>query len=414
MKNIYIFGRGKGSAFVERCLLREKADLIGFIDNYKADSLSEINGVPIIKQGMLSDYYDYIVISLMKYDEAKQSLIREGVNAEKIICFFDYADADNEEYWCVLDSYKWRIELMWKHYREITIPTLDNLNYEIYGESEIIESQSPKIIDVDKTADILLKERKCLARFGDGEFELICKKARPKFQKVDERLAQRLREALNSKEDNLLVAIANDYGRLDQYTDEAAEDIRSYMSKTVRREHMEILDLDRVYYDAFISRPYIIYRDKKGAGKRFANVRRIWNNEDVLIVEGEHTRFGVGNDLLDNAAQISRILVPDQNAFSLYDKIISEVRQQGRNRLILAIIGPTASVLSYDLAKEGYWIIDIGQLDVEYEWYLRGVDKRCDIPYKCVSEVSQYDEIPTDNKKNYIQKYEGEIIAKIL
>lgn len=414
MKKIYLFGTGQGKAYVDRCLLREKIELLGFIDNYRANSVSEMDGVPIIGQNQLAADYDYILISLMQYEETKHNLIRQGVEAGKIICFFNFMDAANEAYWSILDCYKWRVELMWRHYIGVGMPTLDNLNYEIYGETDELRRQCPKIIDMDTTAEILLKDRRCLARFGDNEFELMSGRIRTNYQDVDNKLGERLKEVLHSKEDNLMIAIADNYGKLGKYSDEGAEAIRSYLTRSVRKDHMELLELDREYYDAYISRPYIIYRDKKRAEKRFENIQKIWDGYDVLIVEGEYTRFGVGNDLLNNAAKVSRILVPAKNAFSKYDEIIEEVRRQGLDKLILVILGPTATVLAYDLSKEGYWIIDIGQLDVEYEWYLRGVNERCDIPYKCVSEVNQYGEILTDDEEAYIQKYKREIIAKIL
>lgn len=293
------------------------------------------------------------------------------------------------------------------------MPTLDNLDYELYGDNELVREQCPKIIDVDKTVEILEKEKKCLARLGDGEFELMCGRKRADFQDNDEKLAERLKEVLNSAIDNLIVAIADNYGRLDKYTDDAARDIRSYLSKSVRKDHMCLLDKDKQYYDAYLSRPYILYRDKKNAGKRFANIKKIWNDADILLVEGQYTRFGVGNDLLSNAASVSRILVPNKNAFAKYNEVLPIVRKHGKNRLILAVLGPTATVLAYDLSREGYWILDIGQLDVEYEWYLRGVTKRCNIPYKHVSEVSQYDEIEI-NEEEWIIKYKNEIIDTIL
>lgn len=60
------------------------------------------------------------------------------------------------------------------------------------------------------------------------------------------------------------------------------------------------------------------------------------------------------------------------------------------------------------------WAIDIGQLDVEYEWFLRGVTGRCDIPYKCVSEVTQKHDIITDDSEPFIKKYKNEVIVRIL
>ena len=61
--------------------------------------------------------------------------------------------------------------------------------------------------------------------------------------------------------------------------------------------------------------------NKEKAKKRIQNIKEMWNNIDVLIVEGEHTRFGVGNDLLANAKSVERIICPDKNAFNKYDNI---------------------------------------------------------------------------------------------
>ena len=41
------------------------------------------------------------------------------------------------------------------------------------------------------------------------------------------------------------------------------------------------------------------------------------------------------------------------------------------DKLIIISLGPTATVLSYDLCKEGYQAIDTGAFDVDYEWFLR-------------------------------------------
>ena len=42
--------------------------------------------------------------------------------------------------------------------------------------------------------------------------------------------------------------------------------------------------------------------------------------------------------------------------------------------------------IAYDLAKEGYWAIDIGHLDLEYEWFLKG-EGYSYIPHKYNNEV---------------------------
>ena len=94
----------------------------------------------------------------------------------------------------------------------------------------------------------------------------------------------------------------------------------------------------------------------------------VWKNRDLLIVEGELSRFGVGNDLFDGAASIKRILCPAENAFQKYDEIYHAIVENHVGRLVLLILGPTATVLAYDLACAGVRALDIGNLDMEYEW----------------------------------------------
>lgn len=414
MINIYIFGMGKGKKFLDRCLIKDNVNICGYIDNYKANEMSFLDGVPVVKQNNLRSKYEFIIITLMQYESAKESLLEEGIEERKIISFFDFEDAATESNWEVIDAYKWRTELLWRHYTEIVVPSIDNMQYELYADSKSVKKDCPKIIDVEHTVNLINNEKKSLARFGDNEFELMCGRLRTNYQDVNYELAKRLKEVLNSHEDNLLIAIADNYGSLAKYTDEGARDIRMYLTKDVRRKHMELLDLDRQYYDAYLSRPYMIYRDKENAKSKFDSIRRIWSDKDVLVVEGEFTRFGVGNDLLKNAKSVQRIIAPSRNAFEKYNKIKDLTYKYGKDKLILAILGPTATVLAYDLAKENCWIIDIGQLDTEYEWFLRKVNKRCSLKHKNVSEVIRYDRIDTNNEDENIRMYNEEIIEKIL
>ena len=81
--------------------------------------------------------------------------------------------------------------------------------------------------------------------------------------------------------------------------------------------------------------------------------------------------MGVNNDLFDNVKSIKRILCPIVNAFNIYEKILQEALKIKKNKLILLALGPTASVLAYDLYHAGYQVLDIGHMDIEYEWFLR-------------------------------------------
>lgn len=413
MKNIYIFGMGKGKLYLDRCLNVSDVTILGYINNYNTDKHFAKDGNRIITQKQITGNYDFIIVTLMQYESIRADLVDQGIVQQKIICFFDFKDADNKKFWSVIDPFKWRTELMWKHYNSVVIPTIDNLCYEIYSDSEEIRKDIPHIVGVKETIDLLIKGRKSLARLGDGEFELIYNRERAGFQKKNKELSNRLKEVLQSDSENLMVAIADNYGALDKYTDDAAREIRKYLTADVRKDHMQLLDVSKTYYNAYLSRPYIMYRDKTTAMERFNHLKKIWESKDVLIVEGDYTRFGVGNDLLDNVSSVSRLIVPSKDAFDKYEVIKEKTREYGKDKLILAIIGPTATVLAYDLSFENYWIVDIGQVDTEYEWYLRGVEERCSVKYKSVSEVISYDAIETMVEDKNIKRYLGEIICDI-
>lgn len=413
---VFIYGRGKGSEYVKRCVADSRF-IFGYVDNnYDFDSDIEQSNCNIIKhEDLISKQieFDYVIVSLMDWKSIYEWLIKSGVDRDKIIRFFSFEDADKQCYYSVLDPFKWRIELIWRKLKNEILPLADNITYELYADCRINDKEIPIIKSADEAIDRIINEKISIARFGDGEFEIIAGRNKPVFQKADHRLGERLKEVLESEDDRLLIGIANNYGKLDDYTDDAAKNIRKYLNHTVREEHLALLKKDRVYYDAYLSRPYIIYRNKSDSEQRFYHLKQIWNNKKVLVIEGDHTRTGVGNDLLSGAVEVSRIIVPDKNAFDYYDIILRAAMTYGRNRLILISVGPTATVLAYDLALAGYWAIDIGQIDIEYEWYIRKKGERCAVAGKIVNEIPAKENIINSNNVEDISAYKDQIVFKV-
>ena len=78
--------------------------------------------------------------------------------------------------------------------------------------------------------------------------------------------------------------------------------------------------------------------------------------------------------------------------------------------MILISLGPTATVLTYDILDLGNQVIDFGHFDVEYEFFLRNVTKPIKLPYKYVNEAP-------GGRKNISSitdiKYLSQIIYKI-
>lgn len=248
----------------------------------------------------------------------------------------------------------------------------------------------PRIKSANEAVKAMVDEHKSMARFGDGEFSAIAGRVRHKFQsEVDEKLGARLLEVLHSQEENLIIGIANNYGSLDRYTEQSKREIRRYLQPKVRKEHLQLLSKDKVYYDAYVTRPYVMYADNdtEAPKTRFDALKKIWDGRDCVIVEGVMTRVGEGTDLLNNAMSVETILGPAENAFNEYDRLLSDCLEKPKNKLFLLALGPTATVLAYDLCKAGYQAIDIGHLDLEYEWFLRGEGIRVEVPGKYNNEL---------------------------
>jgi glycosyltransferase family protein len=292
----------------------------------------------------------------------------------------------------------------------ITYNALDNLKYEIGMSREKLVC--PIVESGEKAIDLIIQEGKSLCRFGDGEFSLIAGQTRHEFQHPDSHLGERLQEILRSSQPNILLCIADNYGDLSKYKDHNRLEIRAYMTEEVRQQHYALLDMQHTYYDAYLTRPYILYRDNQtdAPKRRFEHLKQIWNKRDVLIIEGEKTRMGVGNNLFDNAKSIIRILGPAEHAFDQYDKLLTETLKQDKSRLVLIALGPTATVLAYDLACAGFQALDIGHIDIEYEWMLAGQGTRVPIPHKYINELPGGDNV-IDIKDD---TYEKQIIARIV
>ncbi len=264
----------------------------------------------------------------------------------------------------------------------------------------------PVIKGKKETLARIIDDKCSIARFGDGEIGLIFGRELG-FQKHDRVLAERLGEVLRSNEsDRMLIGLSewifySDFGGYPEYR---VHNLGSILN---------LLLPGKTYYSADISRFYKSTPDGHEALEQIGFLRRIWDNRNVTLVEGEKSRMGVGNDLFDNAKSIKRILCPAESAFSVYSDILrTTLDRVPKEDLVLVSLGPTATVLAFDLFKAGYQAIDIGHVDISYEWFLRGVKdptERVAISGKYVNEVLGGNQVEDIDDTDY----ENQIIAKI-
>lgn len=290
---------------------------------------------------------------------------------------------------------------------------LDNLKYELNDPKVKMEKlYYPDFYSMDETLELLVNEKKSMARFGDAEFSIMSNINRHKYQRLDSGLAERLKEVIGASEEQLLIGIADNYGALDMYNEAGKQGIRTYMTDEVRGQHMEYLVPGRKYHNAYISRPYALFADNKtdAPQKRFQKLKKIWEQRNIIIVEGALSRLGVGNDLFDNALSIRRIEAPPTSSFDKYSEILKACLEHANaDDLFLIALGPTAGVLAYDLTQKKYQAVDIGHIDLEYEWFLNGSGERCEVKNKYNNEMSGGDQV----EDIYDEKYLREIVCKI-
>ena len=254
------------------------------------------------------------------------------------------------------------------------------------------------ILNSEQTIKYVLEHRCSLSRFGDGEMSMIAHYLRhgsktglniDTFPQYDERLAKRLLEVVLSDKPNCLVCLPYLYKKFSVY--------KGYERFHFEREFPFYMPLwEKIYAnkismfgDACLTRFWHSRTDIADYGQYIHLMKQLWDNRDVTFLEGEKSRLGVGNDLVDNVRSIQRFLLPPTNPFSRYDEIIAAVKRLPKDRLYLLALGHTATVLAYDMAQMGFQAMDVGHVDIEYEWMLMGAKDKVAVPNKYVNELPE-------------------------
>jgi glycosyltransferase family protein len=246
----------------------------------------------------------------------------------------------------------------------------------------------PKVLSIEETIDKIQNGHKSICRFGDSEFLYIIDKINLPYQRQNVQLRDKLMKILKFNNPEILIGLPIGYHSMLNLKKDSRKIWRSQISWVYPRLRKH-LDLHKVYFNASMTRLYIEYEDTSKSKVLFEKIKKLWEGRDLLIIEGEKSRLGVGNNLFKEARKIVRILGPAHNAFDRFDEILNEALNQSKDKLVLVAMGPTAKPLVYELAQNGFQALDIGNIDIEYEWYLRGVKERIKIPGKYTSEASE-------------------------
>ncbi len=248
---------------------------------------------------------------------------------------------------------------------------LDNLVYELpslFRHSKTIFR--PKIKNFEETLDELINQNKSLIRFGDGEV-LIMENRAIGFQDANPILAKRLQEIIKTDDPNLMIGINYHYFYSDllNFLDYPKFVYRTFMNEVRSRLNKHLVP-NKQYYTAGFTSVYQTFNEYDF--EQFYNrVKKIWQNKDITIVCGDKTFEDIDYNIFESAKSIQYIYAPFDNAWEKYDKILEESKKTDKSNLVIAILGPTAKVLCFDLYRLGYRCLDLGHIAKDYDCFMK-------------------------------------------
>lgn len=271
----------------------------------------------------------------------------------------------------------------------------------------------PHILSTSEIVFRIIHQRCSLSRFGDGELKVM-NGANINFQVTSLQLQLRLREVALSRRSDIMIGIPDVFAHLERYTLNEQRFWREHLIYN-RSQWYSFIDYHFDYANTFFTRFYSPTFNHEKATAQLLLLRQIWQDRDIITVEGSDSKLGVGNDLFENSRSISRIICPSRNAFASYNEILRvSLSVAYPNALYILALGPTATVLAYDLSQQGIQALDLGHLDIEYEWYLQKATCKVPIQGKFSNEAYLERNATTEVNGTIIDpSYETQVIFRI-
>lgn len=228
------------------------------------------------------------------------------------------------------------------------------------------KAEYPTVMSTTETLEKLINEHKSIARFGDGEFKMVISYL--DGEKQENSLSEKLNEILSTPTESCITAIA-------KYHDEF-DDTPNYKNGFSYWENYWLENgekFKKIFLKDYTYGCSTITRSSVFKENPLSKVKELWNNKKVLFVIGDGSHWVDEPRLFDNIAQKEYLITKSENTFDEYDNIISGIRKYDKDWLIMAALGATATVLAYELSKEGYQVIDVGHLP---NCYLQAIGER--------------------------------------
>lgn len=229
------------------------------------------------------------------------------------------------------------------------------------------------VLNSNETLELLKNNPKSFCRYGDGEFQLMLGSSLG-FQEYNKHLVERLKEILSSYDDKCYIGLP----RSIFHSFINAKDAKDYYRLNAikwRKMLMEIVCKEKTYINAEFTVGY----PSRGKPKQntqekidyFEKIKTLFEGRKLVIVSGSTVFNKIKYNVFEKAASRVHIFASSKNAWAQYNEILAKLKTIPKDYTICAILGPTATVLAYDLAQEGYTAWDIGHLAKLYDAFVK-------------------------------------------
>lgn len=227
-----------------------------------------------------------------------------------------------------------------------------------------------------------IESGRSISRFGDGEMRLLTAVGDIGFQKPTNDMAESLQMIIDSDSKDVLVCLPN-----------LSMDGMKLSAKITWASLLSDLGAiynyfpeNKEYGNAFISRPYIDYNSPKL--NVFEWFKTYIEGKSILVVNGYNNNLH-NSDLLGLAKNITRMSIPNRNSFCIKEQVSQKIKGlciENKYDLVLLSCGPLASYLAYYHSCD-VQCLDVGHIDIEYEWSKLMVSKKVAIDDTTCGEI---------------------------
>lgn len=212
------------------------------------------------------------------------------------------------------------------------------------------------------TLSYIIDNNKSLIRFGDGSFDIIFGFSiyfNGWRQKYDKHLARKLKEIMQSKNDDVLLCFVTDFILQPKKWFIEKGEPQAYYSWVFSKILLPTLYRNDVTYGNSLC-----FYPKYNPTIDYGKLKKYFDTKDIIIVASNTEKFKdvkLGRNTIFLEA-------PSSDAWQKYDKIkkdlletISNLHLKKENTLVLISLAETAKVLVYELTLLGYVAWDTGQ-----------------------------------------------------